>query len=69
MGRTLLDHLERRVTTSIKQLWHEMESVGDFEERLPFDEISIKQTADGVNVKFIQKAKVASRPIKDVDES
>ena len=65
-----LDHLENRVLNAVVNLAHGLEANGGHEDVLPIGNISVKQTADGVNVKFIEKpARSASKLSKDVDES
>ena len=64
-----LDHLEKRIYNSAVNLAHGLNNIVGFDDVLPIGDISVKKTADGVNVKFIQKPNAASKTIKDVDES
>ncbi len=67
-----LDHLERRMLNAAINLAHGLQNVGGFDDVLPIDNISVEQTADGVQVHFIEKpgkGKKASKPVKEVDES
>jgi len=69
MPKTTLDHLQQRMENAAVNLAHGLQNIDGFDDVLPIGDISVKQTADGVNVKFIQKPKVASKAHKDVDES
>ena len=64
-----LDQLQRKVQIAVVSLAHELVNNDDAEGVLPIDEITVKQTIEGVVVKFMREAAKKPKLVKPSNES
>lgn len=62
---TILDRLQQRIELATMAVRTEMISAKTDDQLLPYGEISVNQTADGVVVKFLAKSNKGKEVTKD----